>query len=125
MNRMRAKPLTPPLLRGVALSDRTALMIVAAVMGGACAVLLWKLPSGQALPALGILLVACAALTALLAFLIGSDRGARGFTAWDAAGLFAFVGCCAAMLSEPAHVLSLLEGPLAHQADPFPRDPPN
>jgi hypothetical protein len=124
MDRMRAKPLTPPLSRGVALNDRTALATVAAVLVGVSAVLLWRLPAGQVLPAVSILLVVCAALTALLAFLIGSERSARGFTAWDAAGVFVFIGCCAAMLSEPAHILALLEGQFAHQADPFPRDPP-
>ena len=121
---MRAKPATLPQLGSLAPNDRTTLMIVAAVTGAACAALVWKLPAGQVLPALGLLLIFCSALTALLAFAIGSKRGAHGFTAWDAAGFFAFFGCCAAMLSESAHILALLEGNLAHQADPFPRDPP-
>ena len=121
---MRAKPATLPLSGSLAPNDRTTLMIVAAVTGAACAALVWTLPAGQVLPALGLLLICCAALTAFLAFAIGSKRGARGFTAWDAAGFFAFFGCCAAMLSEPGHVLALLDGNFAHQADPFPRDPP-
>lgn len=121
---MRAKPASPPLLGGLVPDDRIALAMVAAVMGGTCIALLWNLPAGQVLPALGILLIACSGLTALLAFFIGSERRARRFTAWDAAGFFAFFGCCAAMLSEPVHLLALLDGQFAHQADPFPRDPP-
>lgn len=124
MARTRAKPASPPLPWGAALDDRAALAAVAVVIGGSAAALSWILPLGQVLPALGILLIVCAAVMALGAWLIGANRRARGFTAWDAAGVLAFFGCCAAMLSEPAHVLALLEGELAHQADPFPRDPP-
>jgi hypothetical protein len=121
---MRAKTAMLPLSVSLAPNDRTSLMIVAAVTGAACAALVWALPAGEVLPALGILLIVCSAMTAFLAFAIGSKRGARGFTTWDAAGFFAFFGCCAAMLSEPDHVLALLEGHFAHQADPFPREPP-
>lgn len=123
--RLRAKSETPLVdLRGWLYDARIPLAAVAFMTIGSCVALALVLPGALVMPALGILLILCAACTAVIAFAVRSDRSAAGFTAWDAAGLLAFFGCCAAMLSESAQILSLLEGQLAHLEDPFPRDPP-
>lgn len=115
----------PPVFRGEIHQDHVSLSVVAAMTIGTSFALIWALPGVLVLPALGILLILFSGCTALVAFAAGSDRNAAGFSIWDAAGAFAFLGCGAAMLSEPAQFLPLLEGQLAHLADPFPRDPPN
>jgi hypothetical protein len=107
-------------------TGHAALAVVAIAMAGSLAALSWVLPNALVLPALGLLLMACAGAAALWAFLTASDRNANGFSAWDAAGLLFLAGCCAAMLSEPARFLAILDdAQLAHQADPLPRDPPD
>lgn len=115
----------PLVFRGEMHRDHISLSIVAAMTTGTCFALVWALPGGLVLPALGILLILFSGCAALYASAVGSDRDAAGFSIWDAAGVFAFLGCGAAMLSEPAEFLRLFEGQLAHQADPFPRDPPS
>lgn len=115
----------PLVFRAEMRRDHVSLSIVAAMTIGTCFALVWALPGILVLPALGILLILFSGCAALYASAVGSDRDAAGFSIWDAAGVFAFLGCGAAMLSEPAEFLRLLEGQLAHLADPFPRDPPS
>lgn len=107
-------------------SGHAALTIAAVTTIAPLIVLTWVLPNALVLPALSLLLMACAGAAALVACAIGSDRDAADFSAWDVAGVLFLAGCCAAMLSEPAQFIAALEdAQLAHQADPLPRDPPN
>ena len=124
MARTRAKTYVPLAFSGRLHDARLPLAVVAFLTIGPCIALTAVLPSGLVLPVLGILLILAAGCTAAIAYFMGSDRAAAGFSTWDAAGFLAFFGCCAAMLSEPAQFLPFLEEQLAHRADPFPRDPP-
>jgi len=63
------------------------------------------------LPSLSLVAIASAAGVALLAWWMSSKRADDGITLWDIAGLYAFLGCAAAMLSEPAHVMEFLALP--------------
>jgi hypothetical protein len=110
--------------RGVA-SSHAALAAAAIATVCPLAILTSMLPTGLVLPALSLVLMALAGAAAVFAFATGSDRDSAGFSAWDVAGVLFLAGCCAAMLSEPAQFLAALEdAQFAHQADPFPRDPP-
>lgn len=120
----RAKIYVPLAFRGRLNDGRLPLAALALLTIGPCVALTAVLPGGLVLPALGILLILAAGCTAAIAYFMGSDRAAAGFSTWDAAGFLAFFGCCAAMLSEPVQFLPFLEEQLAHRADPFPRDPP-
>lgn len=126
MARLLTRP-EVPLMRGAGTRSGHAALTIAAVMIIApLVVLTWALPNALVLPALSLLLMACAGAAALIAFAIGSDRDAADFSAWDVAGVLFLAGCCAAMLSEPAQFIAVLEdAQLAHQVDPLPRDPPN
>jgi hypothetical protein len=63
-------------------------------------------PPPLLLASMSLLALAAAALTGAFAWWIGAGRNGDRVTAWDLAAAFAFVGFCAAMLSEPANVLS-------------------
>ena len=79
--------------------------LAAAVAGfGAAAALL---PGPLVLPAVsaGMMLLACA--IALVAWKRPADE--RGLTYWDVTGALAFLGICAALLSDPEHALPLME----------------
>lgn len=63
-------------------------------------------PPPLVLASMSLLALAAAALTAGVAWWSGGRRSGDRVTAWDVAAAFAFIGFCAGMLSEPAHVLS-------------------
>ena len=63
------------------------------------------------LPLLSLVAITSAAGIALLAWWMSFERVDNGITLWDLAGLYAFLGCAAAMLAEPAHVTEFLTLP--------------
>ena len=60
------------------------------------------------LPAASLAAIAVAALLAVVAWARGARRDRSDAMLWDACGILVFVGCGAAMLSEPESVLKLL-----------------
>jgi hypothetical protein len=66
------------------------------------------LPGRVMLPAIGLAAIAVAALLALAAHLHASRHDPTDAALWDASGILVFIGCGAAMLSEPESVLNLL-----------------
>ena len=66
------------------------------------------LPGRVMLPALSLAAIAVAALLALAAHLRDARRNQSDAALWDASGILVFIGCGAAMLSEPESVLNLL-----------------
>jgi hypothetical protein len=60
------------------------------------------------LPALSLAAIAVAALLALAAHVLAVRRHRPDAALWDASGILVFIGCGAAMLSEPESVLNLL-----------------
>ncbi len=98
-NRHRPVPLT---------KLRRPLAILAGLVTASIVLLVWLLPPPLVLPVFGMLSLAAAAVSAVVAWRGHADRDVEGFSAWDAAGAFAFIGFAATLLSEPEHVLELL-----------------
>ena len=78
---------------------------VAALAGLSVLVLARLIPAPLLLPTLSIVLFAVSGLCALLAWRLKVGRWPDRIDLWDVAGACAFVGCAAAMLSQPEHVL--------------------
>jgi high-affinity Fe2+/Pb2+ permease len=66
------------------------------------------LPTGQFLPAMGTVLLFAAASMALVAWMHPAHRGKGSPTYWDLCGLLVFLGICAGVGSEAAHVAALV-----------------
>lgn len=64
-------------------------------------------PASLVLPTFSVAMLGFAAAAALFAWATGAARTGERLTAWDVAGLLAFLGCGAAMLSRPEAVLQL------------------
>jgi len=106
--------------------DRLPLATAAVAIFAPFAVTVWLLPRELVLPALAISLIFGSGVAALFAWATGTSRRARGFSSWDVAGFLMLAGCAAAMLSETADFLPILEdAQRAHKAAPLPRDPPD
>jgi len=84
--------------------------ILAAVAASAVPALLTVtlLPGRIMLPALSLAAIGVAAMLALAAYLRDARHDQRDAVLWDACGILVFIGCGAAMLSEPESVLNLL-----------------
>jgi hypothetical protein len=67
------------------------------------------LEPGFVLPAFSILLFSDAAIAAMVARAIHVRRNSENVTLWDIAGVFAMMGCAAAIFSEPDQVVRLFE----------------
>jgi hypothetical protein len=65
-------------------------------------------PAPLLLPTLSIVLLTMSGGCALLAWRLNGRRRPDRIDLWDIAGACAFVGCAAAMLSQPEHVLGVL-----------------
>ena len=57
------------------------------------------------LPSMSLIALAIAAIVALAAWCLSSDRHGAGITLWDVSGAYAFIGFAAGMLSDPQQVL--------------------
>ena len=57
------------------------------------------------LPLMSLIALASAAIVALAAWWLSSDRHSAGITLWDISGAYGFIGFAAGMLSEPQQVL--------------------
>lgn len=91
----------------------TPLAILTAVIVAPIPVLMWLVPAPLVLPAFALVALGAAGVTALAAWLSGSERDVDHITLWDAAGAFAFIGCGAAVLTGSEHVIYLFGHPLA------------
>jgi hypothetical protein len=81
-----------------------------AIIGAAPAVLLlWFIPLTLVLPALSIVSFAIAGIVALAAHCAGTDRRARGVTAWDISALFTAVWILAGLMSGPRPFAELFD----------------
>ena len=69
------------------------------------------LPPSLLLPVLSLAAMAGAVVAALLGWVRREPWHGERITAWDMAGAFAFVGCAAAMFSQPENVLQLFGVP--------------
>jgi hypothetical protein len=63
------------------------------------------------LPSISAIALASAAIIALAAWCMSSDRNSAGISLWDVSGAYAFIGFAAGMLSEPQDVLEFLSVP--------------
>jgi hypothetical protein len=91
------------------LHTQTKLAAMAATAALPMLLLALFVPRPLVLPVLCLIAVAGAAAASLVAWKRGSVRDAHHVTAWDVAGALAFVGCAAAMLSNPEQVLILAD----------------
>jgi hypothetical protein len=57
------------------------------------------------LPLMSLIALASAAVIALAAWCLSSNRHSAGITLWDISGVYAFIGFAAGMLSDPRQVL--------------------
>jgi hypothetical protein len=83
------------------------LVLVAAIPG----IVVLLLTSAPVLPALSQLCLVNAGCAALLALCLRAKCNDDPINLWDVAGLYAFVGFAAGMISKPEHVLQLV-GPV-------------
>ena len=63
------------------------------------------------LPSMSVIALASAAIIALAAWCMSSDRHSAGISLWDVSGAYAFLGFAAGMLSDPQHVLEFWSVP--------------
>lgn len=63
------------------------------------------------LPSISVIALASAAVIALAAWCMSSDRNSTGISLWDISGAYAFIGFAAAMLSDPQQVMEFLSAP--------------
>jgi hypothetical protein len=63
------------------------------------------LPAAHVLPMFSLVSLAVAGAVTLLAWHTGADRDSDGIGFWDVAGILAFFGFAAGMLSEPTHAV--------------------
>jgi hypothetical protein len=84
------------------------LALIAAIPG---VVVLWLMSAPFMMPALSQLCLVNAGCTALLAWCLRAKRDDDTINLWDVAGLYAFVGFAAGMISKPEQVLQLV-GPV-------------
>jgi hypothetical protein len=80
------------------------LVLVAAIPG----IVVLLLTSAPFLPALSQLCLVNAGCAALLAWCLRAKCNDDPINLWDVAGLYAFVGFAAGMISKPEHVLQLV-----------------
>jgi hypothetical protein len=57
------------------------------------------------LPLMSLIALVSAAVIALAAWCLSSNRHSAGITLWDVSGAYAFIGFAAGMLSDPRQVL--------------------
>jgi len=91
-----AAPETPVLFAGVGLT--AGLFAIAFVL---------MMPATLVLPSLSLLALALAGGLAVLAWWLRVGRPANRITVWDVAGVCAFIGFAAGMMSQPEHVVEL------------------
>jgi hypothetical protein len=89
------------------LKPHATLAVVTALAAAPIVLIGAFVPRPLVLPVVSLAAIAAAALAALLAW-AGASRRRDTLTTWDIAGALAFIGCGAAMLSEPENVLDLL-----------------
>jgi hypothetical protein len=63
------------------------------------------------LPSISVVALASAALIALTAWWMSSDRNSTGVSLWDVSGAYAFMGFAAGMLSDPQQVVEFWSVP--------------
>jgi hypothetical protein len=85
-----------------------AVLAAAAALSAPLLLSVAVLPGRVLLPAVSLAAIALAAVLALAAWARGARRRRPDATLWDACGILVFIGCGAAMLSQPESVLNLL-----------------
>jgi hypothetical protein len=105
----RWRPAHARLDRSAIFKPPVALAALAAAAALPLLLLASLLPPPLVIPALSLLALACAGLTALMAWWSGASREGERITLWDIAGAAAFIGFAAGMLSDPNQVLHLFE----------------
>jgi hypothetical protein len=83
------------------------LAILTALVGALILLLVRLLPAAPLLPMLGLVSLVAAGAVALLAWCSEAERHSDAITPWDVAGVLAFIGFGAGMLSRPEDVLQL------------------
>jgi hypothetical protein len=86
---------------------RGLLPILTAMAAATILLLGWLLPAALVLPVISAASLAAAGAAALVAWSGRARRDGDGITLWDIAGVLAFIGFAAGMLSEPMHVAQL------------------
>lgn len=106
-------PVTDPIRRQTAdprlvAGSNLALAVSGAVLTSAFLLSVWTLPTQLVLP---VVCLAALATAGAVAFVAWKRRPSdhRHPSYWDVAGALAFIGMCAAILSEPDQVIPLLE----------------
>jgi hypothetical protein len=90
-------------LAAVAVAGSVPLLLIAALA-----------PAGVVLPVFAVEAFVVAAVAAAVARLTSTPWGAPRVSLWDVCGAFTFIGCAAAMVSEPENLLKLF-GPATGQ----------
>jgi hypothetical protein len=67
------------------------------------------LPRPLVLPTLCLVAIAGAGIASLVAWRRGVAGASQNVTTWDVAGALAFIGCAAAIMSNPEHMFYLAE----------------
>ena len=85
------------------------LLLLSAAVGVPALVIVRMLEPDLVLAALSVLLFVGAAVAAVAAFAVRTDRASRDLNLWDVAGGLVLTGCAASVLGEPENVALLFE----------------
>lgn len=100
-----AQPRQGPRFDGPAIATGVISLVAAACFASVA----WSLPRPLLLPVMSTLLLVLAAGIALLAWSRPRPRTEHSITYWDLAGALTLFGIVAALLSDPANVIPILE----------------
>jgi hypothetical protein len=90
-------------------SSSGTLALLTIVLAAPAVFVVYKLEPHLVLPALSVLLFSAAALAAVMALSIKTQKNTENLNLWDVAGGLVITGCAASVMGEPEQVAQLFE----------------
>ncbi|HEX7959108.1 MAG TPA: hypothetical protein VF493_04290 [Terriglobales bacterium] len=103
---MTGSPMTAMFLFG---RNFGTLIVLSVAVAGPAFVIVYSLEPHLVLPALSVLFFGTAALAAIMALSIRTERNTENLNLWDVAGGLVITGCAASVMGEPEQVAQLFE----------------
>jgi hypothetical protein len=85
------------------------LLVLSIVLAAPAVFVVYKLEPHLVLPALSVLFFSAAALAAVMALSIKTQKNTENLNLWDVAGGLVITGCAASVMGEPEQVAQLFE----------------
>lgn len=103
---MTGSPMTAMFLFG---RNFGTLIVLSVAVAGPAFFIVYSLEPHLVLPALSVLFFGTAALAAIMALSIRTERNTENLNLWDVAGGLVITGCAASVMGEPEQVAQLFE----------------